>query len=327
MASLIKSITLEEHFTSQAALALPPPKDDPSVLYPPALKQKLADVGAKRIEDMARGGVALQVISHTPDSNAPLDVIRAGNDELAAAVAKHPTRFAAFAQLPMGDATAARDELQRCVRELGFVGALVDNHCNGNFYDTTEYDVLWDRAVQLDVPVYLHPAWPSDDMNKAFFAGGGLAERPHQAIALGAFAFGWHASTAITVLRLITAGVFDRHPKLKIVIGHTGELLPFMFERTGRVLDRLGLQRGFREVMHNNVWITTSGMFELHSLRCLLEVMPRSHVLFSIDYPFSDNEAGQAFLQEIEKEGVLTGDDLVDFARRNAQRLLGVRAG
>jgi predicted TIM-barrel fold metal-dependent hydrolase len=272
---------------------------------------------------MDDNNVALQIVSHSPSGTAPASVIRASNDELAAAIQKHPTRLAGFANLRMLDAQDATSELERCVKELGFLGALVDNHANGNFYDGADFDVFWAKAVELDVPIYLHPTFPSLDMNTALYSGGGLDGNGTAAMGIGAFVFGWHASTATTVLRLIASKLFDKHPRLKIIIGHFGELLPYMFSRISAASSRVfGCERGFAEVMHNNVWITTSGMFDTVPLRCLLGVMPRERVLFSVDYPFSDNGQGREFLEAIRREGVLEGRELEDFVYGNAKRLL-----
>ena len=222
----------------------------------------------------------------------------------------------------MSDPLAAARELERCVTQLGFLGALVDNHADGCFYDGAEYHPFWAKAQELDVPIYLHPTWPSEDMYQAFYSGGGLESRPQAAMALGAFGFGWHASTATTVLRLLASKVFDDYPKLKIIIGHSGEMLPYMFDRISKVSGLFGLQRGFTEVMHHNVWITTSGMFDVHSLRCLLGVMPLERVMFSVDYPFSENRLGREYLERIRHEKILDEEQLKAFAWGNARKLV-----
>lgn len=316
------SITLEEHFSSRASQAPGGYEEDPLRQFPPHITKRLDDLHDERIKNMDENGVAIQVVSHTPNALSPSQVIKDGNDELAAAVRANPKRLAGFAQLPMVDAAAAAGELERCVKEFGFVGALVDNHADGNFYDSTEYDQLWEKAQELDVPIYLHPAWPSEAMKEALYSGGGLESRPVAATAIGAFGFGWHASTANTILRLLASKVFDKHLKLKIIIGHSGELLPYMFARINRISAMLGLQRGFAEVMHSNIWITTSGMFDVHSLRCLLGVMPLERVLFSVDYPFSDNRLGREYLRTIQEEKILNDEQLQAFASGNALKLL-----
>ena len=321
--SLPLSITLEEHFTSHAFESSSAGKSDLINKFMPQLMPKLIDLDSTRIQNMDDNGVAVQVVSHSPSATAPADVIRASNNELSTAIKKNPKRLAGFANLRMVDPQEATKELERCVKELGFVGALVDNHAVGNFYDGPDFDVFWSKAVELDVPIYLHPTFPSDDMNQAMYSGGGLEGNAMAAMGIGSFVFGWHASTGTTLLRLIASKLFDKQPKLKIVIGHFGELLPYMFSRIDKASSRVfNCERSFSEVMHNNVWITTSGMFDTVPLRCLLAVMPRDRVLYSVDYPFSDNTLGKEFLEAIRKEEILNEKELADFAHGNAFKLL-----
>ncbi|KAH7194679.1 hypothetical protein DER44DRAFT_793641 [Fusarium oxysporum] len=142
------------------------------------------------------------------------------------------------------------------------------------------------------------------------------------ATALGAFAFGWHASIANTILRLMASNTFDRHPKLKIIIGHSGELIPYIFDRINKATAFFGMKRGYVEVMHSNICITTSGMFDVQSLRCLLGNMPLERVMFSVDYPFSDKKLGTEYLETIRRGGILDADEVEAFSSGNARRLL-----
>ncbi|KAF5621164.1 5-carboxyvanillate decarboxylase [Fusarium tjaetaba] len=316
------SITLEEHFLSRAAHSSELAKDDPIHGFPTGIINKLVDIDNERIRSMDENNVAIQVLSHTPTNFLTAATIIALNDELATAIQSNKCRFAGFACLSMDDPVAATNELERCIKQHGFVGALIDNHSNGNFYDGREYDILWAKAVELDVPIYIHPAWPSQKLKEALYSGGNLQSDSNSATALGAFAFGWHASTANTILRLMASNTFDRHPNLKIIIGHSGELIPYMFDRINKATAFFGMKRGFVEVMHNNIWITTSGMFDVHSLRCLLGNMPLSQVMFSVDYPFSDNKLGKEYLETIRNEEILDEDEIEAFASGNARRLL-----
>lgn len=320
---LPRSIALEEHFLSQTAQTSPSAKDDEIAKFPPQLVQRLIDLHGERIANMDANGVQLQVLSHTPSSLLTPQEVCAVNDELAGAIQEEPTRLRGFASLPMGDPAAAVKELKRAVHELGFVGALIDNHHDGDFFDGKAWHDFWATVAALDVPVYIHPAFPSQDMRKVLYSGGAMDEKPMAAMAVGAFGFGWHASTATTILRLLASGLFDRHKDMRIVIGHSGELLPYMFERINKsVAATFDVGRGFTEVMHHNIWITTSGMFDVHSLRLLLDVMPRDHVMFSVDYPFSDNALGKDYLERIVAAGLLQGEGLQQFAAGNAIALL-----
>ncbi|EPE32108.1 Metallo-dependent hydrolase [Glarea lozoyensis ATCC 20868] len=218
---------------------------------------------------MDRGDISLQVVSHafTPGGPSPQNC-RDGNDELAPAITKSnkPDRFAAFAVLPVSDAAESASELERCVARLGFVGALIDNHADGKHFDSAEYDVLWAKACELDVPIYLHPTWPSARMAEAFV---GAYPMPVTA-SLGAAGWGWHSDVDLHVLKLFAAGVFDRFPKLKIIIGHMGEMLLFMLERCSDMSTRWGgwgpRDRPLHQVWDENIWITTSGTWSLAPL-------------------------------------------------------------
>ncbi|KAF2235854.1 putative 2-amino-3-carboxymuconate-6-semialdehyde decarboxylase [Viridothelium virens] len=321
MSARIPFITLEEHFTSKAATKI---YGAPTSEFGPAIGSKLSSLSATRLADMDAGGIVRQVISHTPFQTAPDPTLCAAiNDELHAAVLAHPNRFTGFAALPMSEPQAAASELRRAVKDLEFVGALVDTHSEGVFYDGPEWDVVWKEAQELDVPIYVHPCYASEEMMRVNYRGNYGED---VAKGLGAWVFGWHVETGLHFLRLFAAGVFDRFPRLKILLGHTGETLPFMLKRQELATSRWShLKRPLGEVWRANVWVTTSGMFDTAPLACLLKVSLLDHVLFSIDYPFSNNEKGKNFVEDIEKEGLLTGDDLEAFIHGNAAKLLRIK--
>ncbi|KAH8424235.1 amidohydrolase family protein [Aspergillus melleus] len=313
-------ITLEEHFVSPKVSSASAEARAHYTKFPPHILSKLECLGTERISDLDKGNVSLQVISHGP-GNISAPVCAAANDDLAAAIAQHPTRLAGFAMLPMSEPQAAAEELERCVTKLGFLGALVENHLDGKFYDDERFWVVFERAQQLDVPVYIHPTFASDSMLEHYKGN----YDDSVALALSAYGWSWHAETGHHILRLFASGLFDRFPKLKIIIGHMGEMLPFQLDRVFTVSERWGRkERGLREVWRSNIWVTTSGMFSLPPLRCLLDVMPIEHVLYSVDYPFSTNEKGLEFFEQIRQSGLIAEEDLELFAYRNAEQLLGV---
>ncbi|RAH72400.1 amidohydrolase family protein [Aspergillus aculeatinus CBS 121060] len=317
---MIPLITLEEHYISRQVSEASPAAKAHYAAFPPHIRGKLESLGAGRIQDLDAGNVSLQVLSHGPgDISAAL--CTAVNDDLAAAIRSHPTRLAGFAMLPMSEPAAAAAELGRCVNELGFVGALIENHTNGQFYDDERFWPVFAEAQALDVPLYLHPTFAADSMME--YHRGNYDESV--ALALSAYGWAWHTETGLHVLRLYASGVFDRYPRLKVVIGHMGEMLPFQLERVFTVAERWGRERSFREVWRDNIWVTTSGMFSLAPLACLLQTTAIEHVLYSVDYPFSTNERGLAFFKEIEDSGLIAGEDLELFAYRNAENLLGVK--
>jgi len=286
---------------------------------------QLSDLGPLRLADMDANGIDLQVISHV----APAAQTRAGpeglarareaNDQLAAAVRAHPDRFAGFATLPTADPQAAADELERAAVELGFVGALVNSTLGSNdaFLDDARFEPLLDRFERLGVPLYLHPAPPSAALREVLYSG--LA--PGVAGRLATGAWGWHAEAGLHVLRMIATGVFDRHPALKMIVGHCGEMLPFMLARIDAMLRVDTLARLPSEYFARNIWVTTSGLFSIPPVMCTVQVLGVDRVLFSVDYPFGSNAAGRALLDNLP----LSPDDKAKIAGGNAERLLDLK--
>ena len=320
----MRVISLEDHFwTPEIAEAIGALRNPDTDAGGP-LAANLADLGERRLAAMNAAGIDLQVISHTTpgvqhlDAEIAIPLAREANDALARAVAEHPDRFAGFATLPTSAPDAAADELERAVTELGFKGAMVNGHTNGRFLDDRAFDVLHERAVRLGVPLYLHPAEPVPAVRDAYYQG----FAPAVSWFLSAAAFGWHAETGLHVLRMVLGGVFDRHPELTLVIGHMGEMLPFMLQRVDDNLPPrvTGLERLPSEYVLANVHITTSGLFSVPPLMCALMVFGIERVMFSIDWPYAPNEDGRRLLET----APLSPADLARLAHGNAERLLGL---
>lgn len=312
-------ITLEEHYVSHHIRSQQ--KKDHYAEFPPPLVKKLESLGETRLSDMDAGSVNLQVISHGP-LDAKLSGCRSANDELAEACKKNPSRFKGFAMLPMMDPQDAAEELTRCVKELGFVGALINNHLNGTFYDDDKFWPVFERAVELDVPIYIHPTFASDDMAPHY--KGNFSDKA--AMWMSIAGWGWHTETGLHVLRLWSSGLFDKYPKLKIVIGHMGEMLPFQLDRIVPMSQQWAdNKRDLRTVWKENIWITTSGMFSLAPLSCLLKMSPIDKIMYSVDYPFSGNEKGLKFVEEMQKSDMVSDEDLELICHGNAEKLLRVK--
>ena len=283
---------------------------------------RLADIGAQRIADMDRHGIDIQVLSHTVPSPEILEPERAiplcqrVNDDLAEAVSQYPTRLAGFASLPVADPQAAANELERTVSQLGFKGAMIHGVTQGRFLDNAFFFPILERAVTLDVPIYLHPAPPPEAVLDTYFSD--LA--PAVSLMLSTAGWGWHAETALHTLRLIAAGTFDRFPRLQLIIGHMGEMIPFQLARIDRTLMRATdkLRQNPAAYFQTNIHITTSGIFTLPPLQLALEVLGPDRVLFSIDYPYSGNDVGRAFLDSL----TLPAEDFDKITHGNAERLL-----
>ncbi|KAL4803793.1 hypothetical protein BDV18DRAFT_39509 [Aspergillus unguis] len=317
-------ITLEEHFLSSAALATPKPYNE-SYRADPEFFEQFTELGPRRIADMDAGLVTMQVISHGPGDLSSTQC-REANKQLAEAMRAHPRRFAGFAALPMQEPKEAAKELHRAcsgeIEDVKFVGALVDSHTeSGQYYEGPEFDVLWEQATKLDVPIYIHPTWPTNSLVAAHQSSS-LPEDVTKSIL--AFGFGWHSDVAIHILKLYAAGIFDRFPKLKIVIGHMGEMMPYMLQRLERVSSRWGKTRSFREVWDSNIWLTTSGIWALDPLACILRNTKHDRILYSVDYPFVKSPEGLKWLEELENSGMVTKEELEGIRWKNAANLLGL---
>jgi len=273
---------------------------------------------------MDEARIDLQVLSLVSTGIDALDaatatsLVRDVNDELASAVRAHPTRFAGFATLALKDPHAAAAELDRCVTRLGFPGVLVDGTTGGVFLDDPSFLPVFEAAAHLNVPIYLHPAPPPEPVRQAYFSGlpGDLG------FLLSIAGWGWHAETGLHTLRLIVAGLFDRFPTLQLIIGHMGEGLPYALARSSGILSSAAphLRQPVAAYFQSNIHLTTSGYFTYPPLRCAIDVVGLDRLLFSVDYPFSSNMRGRAFLDSLGE--LLSPEDLAKLSHRNAESLL-----
>ncbi|KAF2097611.1 amidohydrolase 2 [Rhizodiscina lignyota] len=313
-------ITLEEHFISSSMVN--DARYVEQLKWLAALKNQLYDLDKVRLSEMDRGKINLQIISHAP-CNPSVQGAFDANNELAQAVKKQPERFKAFAVLPMSNPEEATKELERTVKELGFLGALIDNHTSGTYYDGQNYRSVWKKAEELDVPIYLHPSWPTDEMSQMLYTGNFTAGTSRS---LGASGFGWHQDVGVHVLKLFASGLFDEFPKLKLVIGHFGEMLPFMLERICVLSKRWGdRKRVFQTVYDENIFITTSGVWSVNPMATLMRNTKIENILYSVDYPFADNGNGLKFMEDLEKSGLVTKEQFEAIAYKNAEKLLKVK--
>lgn len=333
----VRTVTLEEHYTVPELVSAIPPEVIAAAGWvwgegpgsPQAVSSRrtqVGDLGEQRLAAMDAAGIDVQVLSLVgpgadilPGADG-VAFARGTNDTLARAVAEHPDRYAGFAHLPMLDPAAAADELDRAVSELGFVGALINGTSGGRFLDHPSFTPLLDRFEALDVPLYLHPGIPPAAVREAYYSG----LRPAISTQLSQAGYGWHAETAVHVLRMVLNQTFDDHPRLRVIIGHMGETLPMMLARTDQMfaLDATYLERPPSQVLREQVWVTTSGMFTNPPLRLLLDTFGIDRVMFSIDYPLQTAAEGRAFLDGID----LAPGDVEKIAHITADRLLGLHA-
>jgi len=321
----MKKIALEEHVLVPGVEEIVPEhQTHPEFKH---TMKALLDITGDRIRAMDEGEIDMSVLSATAPGLQGLseagaknvrNVAHRWNDYLAEAVAHHSDRLKVFAALPMCDPELAAEELSRTVKDLGFVGALLNGYDNsGNappkYYDAPQYADFWRTAAALDVPVYVRATTYS-----------GYPE-------LRGSAWGFHVETAEHMLRLMMSGLFEKLPTLRIIIGHLGELLPFWAWRVDHRIQREGWDNWadehgrprkltVTEYLRRNFFATTSGMFDTDSLKHAVSVMGHDRVLYAVDYPYeSTTEASQWFealdLETQAKEAIAYG---------NAQRVLGL---
>jgi 2,3-dihydroxybenzoate decarboxylase len=256
-----------------------------------AIVERLQDLGERRIDDMDATGIAKQVISITApglqvfDAHTAVGLAPEYNDELAAAVSAHPDRFAGLAAIAPQAPRAAARELERAVRKLGLKGAIINSHTHGEYLDDEKFWDIFAAAEALDVPVYIHPQAPPPAMIKPFLESG-----------LDGAIFGFAVETGLHMLRLIVSGVFDRFPRLKIVVGHLGEGIPYWLFRvdffhrgivqTKRYKNFKPLKKKPSDYMKENFYVTTSGMAWEPVILYARSVLGANRVLYAMDYPY-----------------------------------------
>jgi uncharacterized protein len=332
----MRVVALEEHFTVPA-IASKYVKPDaigrrghfkgrnvaPGKISP---LQLLPEIGEMRFKSMDDAGITVQVLSNSgagPDLVPGPDGITLAkevNDYLAGVIGKHPKRFAGFATLPMAAPDACAAELKRAVKDLKLVGAMIHGTTEGRFLDDLSYDNLLAAAVELEVPIYIHPNVPSMEIRQAYYSN--LPEGADRVIATAGW--GWHSEVAIHTLRMVLAGTFDKHPKLKIIIGHMGEMLPVMLARIDEVsaADIGHLKRLPSQAIVEQVWITTSGVFSQPPFIAALQTFGIDRIMFSVDYPFAPDARGRDFLNEV----AVSPSDMSKLTHGNADKLLRLKA-
>jgi 5-carboxyvanillate decarboxylase len=281
--------------------------------------ERLQDIGERRLADMDSTGIAMHVLSLTSpgvqvfDAATAVAFARSSNDQLAEAIRKHPTRFAGLAAVAPQDPPEAAKELERGVRTLGLKGAIINSHTLGEYLDDPRFWDIFAAAEALDVPVYLHPNSPSAGLIQPLLQRG-----------LDGAIYGFGVDTGMHLLSIITSGVFDRFPKLRIVVGHLGEALPFWLFRldymhratlsSKRYAVLKPLQRKISEYLRENVYVTSSGMAWAPAIQFCQQVLGMDRVLYAMDYPYQF-EPGEV----IEMDAVGTELDRQSFYERNAR--------
>lgn len=292
----------------------------------------LAELGAGRIDLMDQAGLNVQILSaHTPSvqhvaGQEGIDFAYRLNRALVdGPMAAHPKRFQAFATLPLQSPEAAADELERTVREDGFLGALTNGHIGKKYLDHPDFEPVLARAEALNVPIYLHPGFPPDEVFQIYFnTARSEYKKEYQDYIFSGSGYGWHQEVLTQAIRMIIYGVFDRFPKLQIIIGHMGEGLPFYYERIvgdlGEVTED-SLNKPIEQYFQENLWFTTSAFFQDDLLHLLLKHISVDRVMFATDYPFADMKEGTDWFRAVN----LPREDKEKIAFRNAETLFRMK--
>lgn len=292
----------------------------------------LAEIGPRRIGAMDKAGINVQILSaHTPGvQNVPgqegIDFAYRLNKMLVdGPMATYPGRFQAFATLPLQNPEASADELERAVREDGFLGCLTNGIIGKKFLDHPDFEPVLARAEALDVPIYIHPGLPPDEVFQIYYSNMRPEyQKEHQDQVLSISAYGWHQEVVTQCLRMITSGVFDRFPKLQIIIGHMGEGLPFFYKRIVEKMSEVTegtLDKPFEQYFHDNFWFTTSAFFQDELLDLLLKYISVDRVMFATDYPFVNMKEGTDWFRAVN----LPRETKEKIAFRNAEKLFRIK--
>jgi len=291
-----------------------------------AIIERLQDLGERRLNDMQATGIDLQILSLTSpgvqvfDAATASAIARDSNDQLAAAVAAHPDRYAGLAAAAPQDPATAAKEIERGVHKLGLKGFILNSHTQHEYLDDPKFWQIFEACEALDVPIYLHPNSPSKRLIRPFLEAG-----------LDGAVYGFGVETGLHLLRIVVKGVFDRFPKLQIVVGHCGEALPFWLFRldymhgatvaSQRYPFLKPLERKVSEYLRENVHVTTSGMPWAPAIMFCREVLGADRVMYAMDYPY-----------QFVREEVLASDALPltmvekkQFFQDNAERVFGLQ--
>lgn len=284
------------------------------------LGEAFVDLGEKHVASMDEAGIDVQVLSfcapQLKDPGRSVEMMKEGNDRAAEAMQRHPTRFSAFASLPLADPKAAVAEFERAIARLGFVGGFVAGTINGEFLDNEKFRPVLECAEAHDAPIYLHPFFPLPGLMESYFKG-----REE----LGGPEWGFMIDASCHFMRLVTSGTFDRFPRLRIILGHLGESIPYNLHRIGNRLSAFAkakpLKKPVEDYFRENLAVTTSGNFSVPSLMCAINTIGVDNVMFSVDWPNESNKVAVDFLKHLP----VGMPDLEKIAHGNAERILKLK--
>lgn len=321
----MKLITVEEHFDTQTNLDMLQQYPELTAQDPlkGRLNHDLLDFN-DRIAYMDANGIDLQIISAAgnapqvlPDQIAPTACAQQ-NDALVQLIAQQPVRFAGLATLPVNVPVAAATELKRAVTQLGLKGGIISGTVNGQFLDDPKFEPIFAMAAELDVPLCLHPGFITATQKASLYDSKAYSD--NMATMMAGAAWGWHMEQGVQLVRIILAGITEKYPDLKLVLGHWGEFVPMFIERLDEFTQRsdLDLPHAFSYYFKRNVFITPSGMLTTPQFDLIRAEVAPGHLMYSEDYPYV--KRGSA-LKPFITNSDLSPDEQTAFAYRTAEKI------
>ena len=289
------------------------------------VKGKLNDIEKERLPYMNKTGITMQVLSYVNPIDSDMsndkktELCKKENNFLKEKIDQHPDRFSAFASIPLWDVDESVKELERCVNELGFVGALVMGKFNGHFLDEKQFIKFFEKAAELDVPVYFHPSMPVTKIQDYYYTSCDNSWTKEVANEFGSAGFGWHLDIGIQVVRMILSGIFDKFPNLKLITGHWGEGIPMMLDRMDYMMTKelTGLKKNISEYYRENIYVTPSGIISDINLKAITEYMGADHIIWAVDYPYIKPDNVTDFLMN----SSLSDEEKQLISYKNAEKL------
>ena len=286
------------------------------------LSQRLLDVDDERLRIMDEAGIDVHLLALTStgvqalETELAVSIATLGNDRLAAAIARHPDRYAGLATIAPQDPKRAVREMERAIKKLKLGGVMINSHTNGEYLDESKYWPILEAAAGLGVPIYIHPRSPSPAM-----------AQPYRKYHLEHAIWGYAVETGLHAVRLIMSGVFDAYPTLKIVIGHMGENIPYalyrmdwMHARATVAMDRPKLKLTPSEYFKRNFMITTSGVNWHAPLKFCIEVLGADNIMWAVDYPYQETHEAVRFMNE----APIPDEQKAKIFHRNAERVFRI---
>jgi 5-carboxyvanillate decarboxylase len=281
------------------------------------ISDRLLDLDGERLRIMDQAGVDMAVLAMTStgvqqfEADEAARIAESGNDQLAEAIRRHPTRYAGLATIPVQDPKRAVKEMERAITKLKLNGVMINSHTNGEYLDEDKYWPILEAAEGLDATVYIHPRAPGPAMREAY--------RKYQ---LEHAIWGYAVEVGLHAVKLLMSGVFDRYPKLRVVIGHMGENIPYALYRMDYMhshyqFDRPKLKLTPAEYFRRNFLITTSGVNWVPALKFCIEVLGADNIMWAVDYPYQETVEATTWLDE----APISDADKAKIFHRNAERV------